>query len=132
MSALEDDPYAVAAREGLRVDLPGPYELFIDIDSQEDREHYDAMRAILIQNGIEIVSERETPSSKSAERHSHIRLVLNSPEPLTPIERIALQACLGSDRKRELLSWLRIRLKLDRPPTVFFERESDPAEPEER
>jgi hypothetical protein len=45
------------------------------------------------------------------------------PYTVTSIERVALQAMLGSDSIREMLSWLRLRRGID-TPTIFFENAS--------
>lgn len=117
MSSLADDPHIVAKELGLRVDLPGECELFIDIDSTDDALHFYAMVDVLKENGIVFDDVTATPS-RSGNTHVRARL----PYAVSDTERIALQACLGSDRKRELLSMLRIKLHAgERPPTVFFE-----------
>jgi hypothetical protein len=46
------------------------------------------------------------------------------PRDLTPIERVTLQTILGSDPKREFLSFNRIE-NGDEHPTLFFERKED-------
>jgi hypothetical protein len=122
VSELNDSPYDTAAALGLRVITPGDRELFIDIDCDEDLAHYRAMLEILkpiafTDGRALVVMEKVVPSKTLG--HFHITVTLD--ERVTPMERIAFQAALGSDRKRELLSLLRVRLDLDRPPTVFFE-----------
>lgn len=119
MSALDQDPHAAAAELGLRVRLPADDELFVDIDSDEAFNTMVAMRDVLRESGFGLTL-RWITDSKSGYPHQHVCLV--AWRALTPLERVALQACLGSDRKRELLSFLRIEEKTDRPPTVFFEK----------
>ena len=116
MSELSEDPYIAAERLGLTVVLPGENELFIDLDDDASVEHYADMLAVLDENDIQY----QTRETTSAGGNTHAYVTLPGP-PLSPQLRIALQAARGSDRKRELLSALRIRLHLDRPPTVFFE-----------
>jgi hypothetical protein len=116
VSALSDDPYEEADKMGLSCVEPDLNELFIDIDTEEDYAHYRAMRTLL-EPYYKFVSE--TISASRTDGHVHIRLRLG--EHVTAMERIAWQAALGSDRKRELLSILRVVLNLQRPPTVFFE-----------
>jgi hypothetical protein len=122
VSELDDNPYETAATLGLQVMLPSDRELFIDIDCEEDLAHYRAMLEVLkpiafTDGRALVIMDRVIPSKTPG----HFHIVVTLDERVTPMERIAFQAALGSDRKRELLSLLRIRLDLDRPPTVFFE-----------
>jgi hypothetical protein len=122
VSELDDNPYETAATLGMHVMLPSDSELFIDIDCEEDLVHYRAMLEVLkplafTDGRALVVMDRVIPSKTLG----HFHVVVTLDERVTPMERIAFQAALGSDRKRELLSLLRIRLQLDRPPTVFFE-----------
>lgn len=126
-SDLSEDPVIAAENLGKRVDYPEGNELFIDIDSTEDFYHYRAMVKVLAGMGIELYDERVTESSTKGHYHIRVR-AFDGPcvsgemtESLDPMVRIALQAALGSDRKRELLAVLRILMGLKRPPTVFFE-----------
>lgn len=99
---------------------PRAQELFIDIDSDEAYSHYQTMLNF-VQRLFWLTGIRETPS-KEGLPHRHI--VLEAQRDLTPIERIAMQAILGSDPKREFLSFNRIENK-DEHPTLFFERKED-------
>jgi hypothetical protein len=126
VSHLDDDPYETAAARGLECHVPKPYELFVDIDTPEDERHLREGIKILMNNGVAFKNIRYTMSRSSRPwwrfwtwRHQHVRIVF--PRDVTDVERVLLQACLGSDRKRELLSWLRIEKRTGRPPTVFFE-----------
>jgi len=96
---------------------PATDELFIDIDSEDDFELLDNRLQTLRLNGVGVDTIRTTPSRRSGHYHVVLRLDRN----IDPTMRVALQACLGSDRKREILSALRILFDMDRPPTVFFE-----------
>ena len=116
-SDLSEDPYKVAEQLGMEVHLPAPNELFIDIDSDEGHALFTRMRSVLEINGIHF-TEVKIEASRT-EGHMHIRATL--PFDVTDEVRILLQAVLGSDPKRELLSWLRIHSDMDRAPTVFFE-----------
>ena len=99
---------------------PKPFELFIDIDNGDDLELFDMMCAILTRNYVHTDTPRITPSQE--EGHYHV--VVSLDRPVDNMTRIALQACLGSDRKRELLSIIRA-LNGDTRPTVFFEEVAD-------
>jgi len=97
--------------------LPKVDELFIDLDSPHSRTVLNKMIDVLKLNGVGVEIVRDTPSRTKGHRH----VVLGLDRAITPLERVAFQACMGSDRHRELLSLLRIILKMDRPATVFFE-----------
>ena len=122
MSNLNDDPQIEANRRGVRAVYPGPRELFMDIDSNAASLSMAEMLGVLSSNGIKVTITDDHPS-KSGLPKRHVTLTMG--RDVSPIERIALQACLGSDPKRELLSLLRIWINADRPATCFFE----PADP---
>lgn len=115
MSALDDDPAVTAAGRNCEVVLPEADELFLDIDTPAQRAQLDAMLPVLSRNGVAISSFDEV-TSLNGRTHVIVRLDRD----VTPTERVAYQACLGSDPVRELLSLLRIVLNTSRPPTVFF------------
>src|SRR5690606_29610055 len=108
--------------EGYKVVLPGPNELQIDIDSDEDYSRWLTAKAVLDRNKVEHQVLRERPSRGGLPgRH----IVVWLPEPLDPWQRIALQGALGSDHVRELLSCIRM-LRGDEHPTLLVEKK-DPA-----
>lgn len=114
------DPYADAAAAGLVVVVPQRDELQLDIDTPEDLEHYEQMRQLLQDTGYYVQEVRRT-KSVSGNTHVYVRALWT--ERLSVLERIMLQAMLGSDRKRELLSYLRHKSgDKSKPPTVLFER----------
>jgi hypothetical protein len=142
MSELNDDPYKTAEALGLDVVLPEPNELFIDLDDPADELQLQTMLDVLngkasfddaVMHGKSdsdpLLETVETKRTTSKSGNTHVYLKVSAKTPLSDIERIALQACLGSDRKRELLSALRILLSLDRPATVFFETKPGPPVP---
>jgi hypothetical protein len=121
-SELHHTPEEGLAHYGLNTDThdiitPGAREIFIDIDNERDMNLMEARIETLLKNGIQVEVTRQTPSKTPG----HWHVVLEFDRDLTPTERLVLQACLGSDRKRELLSLLRIWLVPEAPPTVFFE-----------
>jgi hypothetical protein len=106
-----------AAKEmGLEVVTPKPNQLQLDIDCLEAMNHYSIMRSVLDQRYC--VLKESITTSKSGGDRKHITLTLD--RDITPTERILLQATLGSDRKRELLSYFRV-LDGEELPTLFFE-----------
>lgn len=128
MSNLEDDPYVAAAILGKEVVLPEINELLIDIDDADGR-------ATLLKNlttasgaGILIDIVKTVPSQTEGHFHVYctVRLPKGSPyDEITPELRVALQAALGSDRKREMLSIARMLVNTSRAPTLFFEDSQD-------
>lgn len=126
MSALEEDAVSKAAELGLEIIVPKPNELFLDIDDAESLALFHELLPILKQMyAVETVFIKP---SKSGGEKKHVTVVLGDsdglfqPE-LTPEQRILLQAVLGSDRKRELLSYKRLLTgaRPDEYVTVFFE-----------
>lgn len=117
--------YNLEAGDNREIIEPDDNQLFIDIDNKDDLNLLYAMLDTLQLNGVAATVERVTPSRTEGHYHAVVRL----DRTIDSVTRVAFQACLGSDRKRELLSLLRIVLGLNRPPTVFFEV---PAEKESR
>ena len=118
MSELSADPYVTAHDLGCVVIEPGPFELFVDLDGDATQLEIGLTAAISV--GLPIRVTKIVPSKTPG--HVHVYLdVDNNGEPLTPERRIALQAVLGSDLKRELFSLARIMLNVPRAPTIFFE-----------
>lgn len=114
-----------AAAKGLVVVIPKANELFVDIDSAEDfavfEKHVERLQAASHQElGCAVLDYRVTPSNSGGERRHAV--VTLSRDVKSDVERCLLQACLGSDRLRELLSWVRIESGVRVHPTVFFER----------
>lgn len=119
MSRLEEDPVAVAAKLGLAVVLPKRNQLLIDLDSDSHERVFEHMVDVLRSNGVSVVVDRIT---ESAGGNKHAYVTFYGVGEISKEMRVALQASMGSDRKRELLSALRILKKTRKEPTVFFER----------
>lgn len=109
-----------ARQEGLRVVLPTATQLQVDIDNDADYARFTQAFDLTMRHGIGGVSSfTERPSRSGGERrHITVHLAL----PVTALERIALQAILGSDWKREAFSFERLK-KGEAVPTLFFEKE---------
>lgn len=105
--------------EGKRVVLPKDNQLQIDIDSEEHYAVFLRSAEVLLRNWLDgpDIQVEDHPSSSGHPRR-HITLTL--PFTVEPWQRIALQAALGSDPVRELLSATRL-LKGDIHPTLFVE-----------
>ena len=105
-----------AARESLEVKFPAANELFIDIDNEHS--------FLMYQKQMDIVkkyigaSEEEITASRHGLPGRHVVVTLD--HDVTELERIALQACLGSDRVRELLGFVQNQ-NGDPHPTLFLE-----------
>lgn len=109
-----EDTVAAATELGLAVRIPTPYELFLDLDTNADYDHF--LKTIPSLPGVKTWSKSP---SKSGYPKCHV--VVEMHYSVTDKERILLQACLGSDRLHELLCYL--ASKSGNPaPSVFFEK----------
>lgn len=104
-----------AHRMGLIADPAEDRELQIDLDTDAQEEQYRRMRP-LMEDVYPIEEVIETPSKSG---RTHVRIF--TAYPLSVEERIALQAILGSDPRKELCS-LRRWLKGDQIPILLFEK----------
>lgn len=104
------------AERGLVIVRPEPDELQVDIDSAQQLALFHAHAKRL---GDLVASFKVTPSpSKRPDRH-HVTVKL-SRAVRDARERVLLQAVLGSDPMRELLSYLRLEAGVG-DATIFFE-----------
>src|SRR6266496_2427089 len=112
--------YAEAKADGLEVRLPADNELFLDFDTEEALHVFYAVKPVFERYfGITNIKQW---ASRSGLPKRHMVVTLD--RIVTPVVRIALQACLGSDRIRELLGLARIDAG-DRHPTLFLEKKND-------
>ncbi len=109
-----DNTFKAAAEKGLVVRVPNDNELFLDIDSRADFEHFQKTIASL----PNVTGWVRSPS-KSGYPKCHVVVTLN--KIVSSEERILLQACLGSDRLHEMLCYL-AKCQGNPTPSVFFER----------
>jgi hypothetical protein len=120
MPSWEDIPiqselaFVEADKKGLEVRVADDKTLQLDIDSDEAFDQYQryADRLIAHFNSTTVT----VTTSRKGNRHVYIGLE----HPMTVPERIALQACLGSDPTREFLS-LKRWLDKDPNPILLFE-----------
>lgn len=103
---------------GLQVVYPENNELQIDADSEEDRHRFYRVFHILQRQHPEATYQEWVSRSGNA---WHIRVTL--PFEVTALQRIALQAALGSDGVRELLGYIRHTEYGDPQPTLFLEQQ---------
>jgi hypothetical protein len=106
-----------AAKLGMDVVFPQENQLQLDIDNEDA---YDYMNGVLdvLETHWGIAKFEEHPS-KSGLPKRHVTITLD--KELSATERVLLQACMGSDRKRELLSYLQV-LNGDAHPILFIEK----------
>jgi hypothetical protein len=105
-----------AEENNLIVVFPSESELQLDLDTEHAFNIYLALKPI-IEKYYGIKGEKVAPSrSGLPKRHVTVTLYTR----LTSYERIALQAILGSDRVRELLSAIQ-EMQGDQHPTLFLE-----------
>jgi len=111
----------VALSEGLTVRLPEANELLIDIDNEHSfmlyQKQMDILEKYVGTNGSKVTESRHGLPGR------HIVVALE--HDITETERLLLQACLGSDRVRELLGYVQMK-NGDAHPTLFLE--ANPAE----
>lgn len=109
-----------AKEKGCEVVHPKDNELFLDIDKPEQLATFNRNFDLL--HRYELVEQHIVrPSSSGHPDRFHITVTLK--ESVTSFERIALQAALGSDPMREMLSLMRIYTN-NPHPTLFFEKAS--------
>ena len=103
---------------GLRVVEPKANQLQLDLDSARALRKYGMQFSILKRAGLtKRWREKILPSKKSG----HVHVVIDMPHGVSNLERVALQAVLGSDIRRECFNFARVK-KRNKYPIVFFER----------
>ncbi len=102
--------------EDLEIIFPDSTQLQLDIDDSVTAEVFERNRGI-IEKHFGIVYASQTISRNGEGRHITITLKKRL---LNEMERILLQAVLGSDPKRELLNYLQY-LERDPHPVLFLE-----------
>jgi hypothetical protein len=94
-----------AKEKGQVVVLPNDNELFLDIDDAESMAMFESCSQMMSVKVHLEWSVKPSPSGRPGRFHVTVKM----PRPVTPLERIAIQAFMGSDRKRECLSWCRLQ-----------------------
>lgn len=110
-----------ALREGLDVVYPADNELLIDIDNEHSYLLF-KQQIMIVQKFIGVVDVREAPSKSGKPFKMHITVELDPN--VSMIERLALQAMLGSDRVRELLGYVQYKNE-DQHPVLFLEKKEE-------
>jgi len=115
---------AYAEEHNLTVVYPTASQVFVDIDSEEDLQFYEARLKILkafFKRGPKedkVYEVSRTPSASGQPAHLHI--VVEIGQGLLEHERLCIQGLLGSDPKRELLGLMYLR-KGEVNTSRFFE-----------
>ena len=110
-----------ANKRGHRPVYPEPDQLFLDIDSKEAMTAHNRLWDIFLRVVPDATRSFAASPSKRV-GHSHVTVRLGRPV-MSVAERVMLQALLGSDSVREILSWERFRSGCeDKVVTVFFEK----------
>jgi hypothetical protein len=120
MSDAYQDPEEKAEELGLVVKRPGPTEVFVDLDG--------AGACVCFEYQLDILREfmpQTTYEITESQTDGHYHAVVDLKRPLKDaVERIAFQAALGSDRKREILALRQVFYGASHDSSVFFERPS--------
>ena len=102
-----------AEAKGFEVVGGDPLLLLLDMDSAESLKQFGKLSAKASEMFGATV--HQTWFSKSGNVH----IVMALKEPLAAAERVALQACLGSDHLRELLAVARLAAGIEEPSMLF-------------
>lgn len=104
-----------AEANGFEVVKSDEFTILLDLDGEEAKKRFDSMRSFLDQ--CFTIMGQEEWTSKSGGDHKHIKLILAGP--LEVAERIAIQALMGSDPRRELLTLLNLKNGVENPSVLF-------------
>lgn len=122
VSAISSEKaFATAKENGWEVVLPAENELLLDIDNTHDFETYERNIELFSDRVVFVTGRKVAPSKSGKPGKCHVTLTLA--EDISHERRILFQLMLGSDRKRELLSHIRV-MNNDPSPTLFFEKAS--------
>lgn len=113
----QEEAIKAVKENGFDVVYPEDNQLQLDIDDEAGLIRFENM--LYMVGAYLNIKDYNIRTSKSGGDHKHITITL--PHPISPVERILLQAILGSDPKREMLSYVRL-LKGEKNPTIFFEK----------
>lgn len=110
-----------AKKSGWKIVQPQANELQLDLDGARALRRYGMQFSILRKAGLTKGWREKIKPSKKAQ---HVHVVITLPREIGNLERVALQAVLGSDIKREAFNYVRVT-KRNKYPIVLFERESN-------
>lgn len=105
-----------AKAQGFTIIHSSPRLILLDLDSHAAIDHYDNFLPF-IQTFMQLTEEGHWPSKTRDGSHFHI--ILESKNSLTEVERLLIQALLGSDPRKEFLSLMRIWQHHDHVSLLF-------------
>ena len=112
-----EDAIKWASENNLAVVFPNDNQLLVDLDDYASQQAYERTIALIAETyGLDDVTE-------TVSRSGNLHRVVTLKTPIGAMERIALQAILGSDRRREAHSLRRTR-QGELHPTLFFEKKA--------
>jgi hypothetical protein len=112
----------LALTEGLIVKFPAANELFIDIDNEHSLQMFHRQMDIVYRY-VDLGAPTKITPSRNGLPGRHI--VVTLAQDITETERLLLQACMGSDRVRELLGYIQLKSG-DPHPNLFLEKTEEP------
>lgn len=119
-AAVSSSHAFVTASETNRVlKTPAPNQLFVDLDDKVSVDWFHRNIGKIEEQFGSGVHWDLAPSPSDELDHYHGVVVL--PRDISNVERILLRCLLGSDLKREALSWVRLTNN-DPYPTLFYEK----------
>lgn len=120
--AERDLRIAQARAAGFEVVFGDDMHLLLDIDAPEPSMQFMAMLPMIYDRfGAAVESQWKSKSG-----NTHIVMVLSEPLPI--LERIALQAMMGSDSKKEMMSMCSAKIGVDNPILLFKPQQAIDAE----
>jgi hypothetical protein len=111
-----------ATQDGLSVVYPERDELLLDFDNSLDYDFFMGTGQGILAQFWGVRKIETAPSASGKPGHLHCRVTLE--KSVGPMERFALQAALGSDRKRELLGIAMLNNE-DPNPTFLIQKGDD-------
>jgi hypothetical protein len=105
------------------IEYSDSYTLQLDIDSPEALSYYH-LNKYLLDMVVTANYNSVTKTEERLSRNGNTHIIIRFENPISIHERILLQACLGSDRKRELLSYIRHLNGIEQPILLFKPKSS--------
>ena len=109
----------IANNENLDIVYPKPNELQLDLDTELAVDF-----AMKVNYKLSSELNYYLPYTTTISKGGNTHMTIQFPFDLNSWQRIALQACYGSDLVRELLSCMRLLLNIEHP-TLFFETKKE-------
>ena len=107
-----------ASYRKIKIVIPTSRQLQIDCDGLRAFQKFAELYRMLRENGH---AKGWIAKWKNSTSRGHAHITITMPRKKSLAHRIALQALLGSDLKRELFNWMRAE-RGSRLPVLFFEK----------